>query len=104
MHFRSVLAVIMLAALSLLGSCTTRYQDLLRDRDATIREPNGRVAALRAEKDDLERQVSNGKVAAPAAAADSPPPENAAFRSNELPTELGHEATVRYRNGKMSLR
>src|SRR5262245_65450297 len=103
MHFRSVLAVITLAALSLLGSCTTRYQDLLRDRDATIRELNGRVAALRAEKDDLERQVSNGKVAAPAAAADSPQPENAAFRSSELQKELGNDATVSYRNGRMAI-
>lgn len=43
-----------IAAMSL-GSCTARYQDLLRDRDAQIRELKGEVADLRATNADLER-------------------------------------------------
>jgi flagellar motor protein MotB len=56
MQFRSLIISVTLAALPMLGSCTTRYQDLLRDRDAQIRELNGRIAALRAEKEELERR------------------------------------------------
>lgn len=47
------------AALPLLlfvpGACTAKYQDLLRDRDAQIRELQGEVADLRATNADLER-------------------------------------------------
>lgn len=54
MQFRKSITLITLAAVSLFGSCTTRYQDLLRDRDAQIRELNGRVAQLRQEKEEAE--------------------------------------------------
>ncbi len=39
-----------------LGGCTAKYQDLLRDRDAQIREMNGDLAELRAANADLERR------------------------------------------------
>lgn len=100
MQFRSLLLVVSFAALSLFGSCTTKYQDLLRDRDSQIRELNGRVAALRAEKDDLERQLTTERAAPRPEVAQ---PENAAFRSGELQRELGNEASVSYRNGKMAI-
>ena len=64
MKFRFAKTLVSLVALTLLGSCTTRYQDLLRDRDTEIRNLNGRVSALSAEKDDLERQLANQRDAA----------------------------------------
>lgn len=100
MQFRSAKLLVTLVALSMLGSCTSRYQDLLRDRDNEIRTLNGRVAALRAEKDDLERQMANEKSATPAVQ-----PENAAFTDNSkgLQAELGNEVTVDYRKGRLSI-
>ncbi len=99
MQFRSFLLIVSFAALSMFGSCTTQYQDLLRDRDSQIRELNGRVASLRAEKEDLERQLTTERVPH----AEPAQPENAAFRPNELQRELGNEASVSYRNGKMAI-
>lgn len=61
MHFRSLLMLTTLAALPFLGSCTTRYQDMLRDRDAQIRELNGRVSTMRAANEDLERQLDSAR-------------------------------------------
>lgn len=109
MHFRSpsrtgslrpVLPIALLAAATLLGSCTTRYQDLLRSRDADIRELSGRVAALRAENEDLERQLAQERTRPQEPAT----PEPAAFRPTEaLQNELGAEADISYRNGRLSI-
>src|SRR5262249_57744854 len=63
MLFRKFTAIVSLAALSLLGSCTSQYQNLLRERDQEIRELNGRVASLRSEKEDLERQLTTERAA-----------------------------------------
>jgi flagellar motor protein MotB len=101
MRFRSFVMIVCLAALSLFGSCTTRYQDLLRDRDSQIRELNGRVAALQGEKADLERQLVSER--ATPKSTEPAQPENAAFRSSELQKELGNDATVSYHNGKMAI-
>jgi len=38
------------------GGCATRYQDLLRDRDAEIRDLESKLAGARAESEDLRRQ------------------------------------------------
>lgn len=56
MQLRKIAALVCCLSLFVLTSCTARYQDLLRDRDAHIRELNGRVAQLRASNEDLERQ------------------------------------------------
>ena len=53
MKARHLTAIAACMALGVLSSCTTRYQDLLRDRDAQIREYNARMAQLRAEQDEL---------------------------------------------------
>ena len=53
MQFRSIKMLVSLVALTLLGSCTSRYQDLLRDRDAEIRNLNGSLASMRAQKDGV---------------------------------------------------
>lgn len=96
MHLRSLLAISSLAALSLTGGCTSKYQELLRDRDAQIRELNGRVASMRAEKDDLERQLA-------AERSQPKPVAEAAFRPGDLQNELGSEASVSYRNGRLAI-
>ncbi len=56
MKTRYLTAIVTCMALGTLSSCTARYQDLLRDRDAQIREYNARIAQLRAEHDDLTRK------------------------------------------------
>ena len=97
-HLRPGMAVAMLAAAATLGSCTTRYQDLLRDRDAEIRELNGRVAALRAENEDLARQLGEARTQPEVQA------QPAAFTGSEaLQQELGDQANVGYRNGRLSI-
>lgn len=101
MKFRFAKSLVSLVALTLLGSCTTRYQDLLRDRDAEIRNLNGKVAALSAEKDDLERQLANQPTTPPAPAG-----ENADFvnpNTKGLQDELGVDVTVDYRKGRLSI-
>jgi flagellar motor protein MotB len=100
MLFRKITAIVSIAALSLLGSCTSRYQDLLRDRDAQIRELNGRVASLRSEKEDLERQMNERK-----AAEASMPTKEPVDTSNQkdLQRELGDQVDVNYRNGRLSI-
>ena len=101
MKFRFAKTLVSLVALTLLGSCTTRYQDLLRDRDTEIRNLNGRVSALSAEKDDLERQLTNQR-----ATPSAPAGENADFvnpNTKGLQDELGGDVTVDYRKGRLSI-
>jgi chemotaxis protein MotB len=104
MLFRSILVLTSLAALPFLGSCTARYQDLLRDRDSTIRELNGRIARLQAQNDDLQKQSelaaadTSHKNAAPAVTA----PENSSTAS-KVQNEIGDEGTVGYRRGRLSI-
>ncbi|MEQ1631878.1 MAG: OmpA family protein [Planctomycetota bacterium] len=100
MQFRSIKMLVSLVALTLLGSCTSRYQDLLRDRDAEIRNLNGSLASMRAQKDDLERQLASERTA-PALSE----PKNAGFENDTkgLQDELGPDVTVDYRKGRLSL-
>ena len=62
MHKRTLIASVLGGLL--LSSCTAKYQDLLRDRDAQIRELNGDVADLRAANADLERRESTARARA----------------------------------------
>jgi chemotaxis protein MotB len=100
MKFRFAKMLVTIVALSVLGSCTSRYQDLLRDRDTEIRNLNGKLSALSAEKDDLERQLAGSRPpSAPAA-------ENAGFEPSKtegLQEELGPDAVVDYRKGRLSI-
>ncbi len=100
MKFRSAKMIVTFVALSVLGSCTSRYQDLLRDRDTEIRNLNGKISALSAEKDDLERQMAGSRTPA------APVAENAGFeesRTEGLQEELGRDVTVDYRKGRLSI-
>lgn len=104
MQFRTILALFsMFLVLPLFGGCTTRYQDLLRDRDAQIRELNGRVAQLKAENEDLERREGVARSEADEmrrlAAQPKAQPESGL---DDLKRELDG-ADVRYVRGRISI-
>ena len=99
MRLRSILVLATLLASTMLGSCTTRYQDLLRDRDAQIRELSGRVAVLQGEKDDLERMLASER-AEPKPVATAEP---ASFKQSDLQNEIGEDANVSYRRGRLTI-
>lgn len=97
MKFRKATLILSLVASSLATSCTARYQEMLRDRDAQIRELNGDVARLRGENDELQRRL-----------AERPKPiESTAQRPNSLIDELqgdvGSDAEVSYRRGRINI-
>ena len=97
MKARLLTAIAACMALGVLSGCTTRYQDLLRDRDAQIREYNARMAQLRAEHDDLvqkeqtarrraeelQRQL-DGMIATPVATLRGSMPKSSARRTTDL--------------------
>jgi chemotaxis protein MotB len=98
MFIRKSLLFIPLVASFLATSCTTRYQDMLRDRDAQIRELSNDVARLRASNEDLERQRGTTQPAnAAAPKAESP------NLINELQNDLGEDATVGIVRGRVSI-
>jgi len=75
MQSKTLIAFLSLVAVSMFGSCTTRYQDLLRDRDAEIRALNGRIYQLQQEKEEVEareaaarRDLEEARTKAPAEA------------------------------------
>jgi flagellar motor protein MotB len=96
MLFRKTILFLSAVALSLSTSCTTRYQDMLRERDERIRELSGDVARLRGQNENLQaREVA-------------PQPANAARSDapnliNDLQKDLGSEAEVRYNKGRVSI-
>jgi len=99
MQFRKSITLVTIAAVSLFGSCTTRYQDLLRDRDAQIRELNGKVAQLRQEKEELESRSADPRREDKAPAEASTPPQAEVERlRNEL-----DGATVDLRDGRLRI-
>lgn len=104
MLFRSLLILTSLATLPFLGSCTTRYQDLLRDRDQQIRELNGRVATLLSTNEDLERQAAAARSEAEQMRAQPPsaPQASDAGQTKKLQDEL-QGTTVGYRRGRLSI-
>jgi chemotaxis protein MotB len=97
MSLRSVFLLLCAAPL-FLGStgCATRYQDLLRDRDAEIRDLQGKLANSRSENEDLRRQLNDSRVvqAAPASAGDG----ELATAQNALP-----ELDIRRNRGRISI-
>lgn len=97
MLFRKTMLFLGVMALSLSTSCTTRYQDMLRERDERIRELSGDVARLRGENEEFARRE-----VAPAPAAATARPESAGL-IGELQNELGSDADVRYIRGRISI-
>ncbi|MCR9247565.1 MAG: OmpA family protein [bacterium] len=100
--FRKPILILSALTLALLStSCTTRYQDMLRERDARIRELNGQVAQLRGENDELMRREQ----AAQAALADASTrrPEPASNELSDTQRAVGNDAVVSYRRGRLSI-
>jgi len=95
---RKSFLLISLVVSSLATSCTTRYQDMLRERDERIRELSGNVAQLRGENEELLRRPA------------TPQPRDAASNKaesnllNEVQNDVGGDATVGYsRGGRISI-
>jgi chemotaxis protein MotB len=98
MSIRKSFLLISLVVSSLATSCTTRYQDMLRERDERIRELSGNVAQLRGENEELTRRAASPQARDATAKPDSP------TLIDELQGDVGPDATVRYNNkGKISI-
>jgi flagellar motor protein MotB len=94
----------LLLCIPLFPACTAKYQDMLRDRDATIRDLNSQVAGLRATNEDLARREADARKLAESGRAAAPSDAGAA-KSGEvdrLQAEIP-EVEVRYRRGRISL-
>lgn len=98
MLFRKSMLVLSLVLTSLATSCTTRYQELLRDRDERIRELDGQVARLRGENEELARRST----AAPQPTEAAAKPEQPGL-IDELRNEVGEGAHIRYSEGRISI-
>lgn len=98
MLIRKSILLFSLVVSSLATSCTTRYQDMLRERDERIRELSGDVARLRGENDELQRRATTPQ---PVEAATSKP--EASTLINDLNKELGSDAEARYVRGRISI-
>ncbi len=98
MLFRKSILFLSVVVLSLSTSCTTRYQDMLRERDERIRELSGDVARLRGENDDLLRHE-----AAPQPANATAPRSDSSSLIDQLQKDLGSDATVGYVRGRISI-
>ncbi|MFN7591363.1 MAG: flagellar motor protein MotB [Planctomycetota bacterium] len=96
MSFRKSMLVLSLLVASFTTSCTTRYQEMLRDRDQRISELESQAARLRGENEELQRR--------------SVTPEPAATVKRETPSlvddvqkEVGDSVEVRYSKGRLSM-
>ena len=98
MLFRKTTLFLSAVALSFLTSCTTRYQDMLRERDQNIRELSGEVARLRGENEELQRREATAVKEASTPKRDESPNE-----VNQLQKDVGDDAKVSYRGGRLSI-
>ena len=96
MSFRKSMLVLSLLVASFTTSCTTRYQEMLRDRDQRISELESQAARRRGENEELQRR--------------SVTPEPAATVKRENPSlvddvqkEVGDSVEVRYSKGRLSM-
>jgi len=99
MKFRKALLILSLVATSLATSCTTRYQDMLRDRDDQIRSLNGDLANMRGANEDLQHRLST----TPASAEATTPRNGPASLLTELQRDIGPDVEVSYRRGRISI-
>ncbi len=99
MMFRKTLLLFATAAMTLLPSCTARYQDMLRDRDTRIRDLNGEVARLRGENDDLQRRLASAATVTPTPAA----AKRDDSEVSDIQRDVGPDAYVDRRRGRISI-
>ncbi|MCB9877396.1 MAG: OmpA family protein [Planctomycetes bacterium] len=98
MKSRKALLFVSLFAVFAAPSCTTRYQDMLRDRDAQIRDLSQDVEHLRGANEELQRRLME-KPAPREASAEREP----ASLLDELRGDLGSGADVSLRRGRISI-
>lgn len=114
MSLRSVLLLCTAALMLSAGGCATRYQDLLRDRDAEIRDLKSKLANTRSENEDLSRRLADARatpaVAVPASTGDG---ELASVqgalpdldvRRNRGRITIGIENTITFDSGSVALK
>jgi len=94
---RKTILVLLAAVVSLSAGCTTRYQDMLRERDERIRELSGDIARLRNENDELQRRDIPSPVNA------TVPRDQGSGMINEIQDAIGGDASVSYRRGRISI-
>jgi len=99
MLFRKTILFLSAVVFSLLTSCTTRYQDMLRERDARIRELSGDVARMRGENEELQRREQGALANATA----TPKRDENSGELNQLQRDIGDDANVSYRRGRLSI-
>jgi outer membrane protein OmpA-like peptidoglycan-associated protein len=99
MKFRKALLILSLVATSLSTSCTTRYQDMLKDRDDQIRSLNGDLARMRGEGEELQNRLNAVPRPVNATTARTEP----SSLLNDLQRDLGSDADVSYRRGRISI-
>ena len=99
MLFRKSILVLSLVLSSMATSCTTRYQDMLRERDERIRELSGQVAHLRGENDELQRRG----IASPQPSEATATKTESDDLLNQVRRDVGGEAEVVYRRGRISI-
>lgn len=96
MSFRKSMLVLSLLVASFTTSCTTRYQEMLRDRDQRISELESQAARLRGENEELQRRSVTPE---PAATVKR---ENQA-ELDEIKRDVGDQVDVRYSKGRISM-
>lgn len=96
MSFRKSMLVLSLLVASFTTSCTTRYQEMLRDRDQRISELESQAARLRGENEELQRRSVTPE---PAATVKRENPSLA----KEVQDEVGDGVEVRYSKGRLSM-
>ncbi len=99
---RQSLSILLLCAMPLFTGCAAHYQDLLRDRDAEIRELEAQLADARSENAELSRR----EAAARAELAQKPKAVEASSEgslADRVQRELGSETDVRYESGRLSI-
>lgn len=96
MSFRKSMLVLSLLVASFTTSCTTRYQEMLRDRDQRISELESQAARLRGENEELQRRSVTPE---PAATVKRENPSLA----KEVQDEVGNDVEVRYTKGRLSM-
>jgi chemotaxis protein MotB len=103
MLFRKSMLIFSLLLSSLATGCTTRYQDMLRDRDERIRELSGQVAHLRGENEDLSRRSQSSSVVSSAPVPAAAPRTESPSLVNDVQNEVGSDAEVGYSRGRLSI-
>ncbi|MBL8755548.1 MAG: OmpA family protein [Planctomycetes bacterium] len=97
---RKLLLTVSIALASLATSCTTRYQDMLKERDQQIRDLSGTVARQRGELDELNRRAITPTPAPVEATGDKQSPN----LLQQINDEVGQGANAVYdRGGRISI-